>query len=1072
MERPNNKLVNWIMSNPAILVLLFIAVIIGGIISGATLKREGFPSININLALISAPYPGASATQVEDQLLRPLEEAIAKVKSVTDYQTTASDSFGFAQVTLDDKVNVDDAIRDLTAKIDQTKFPDGVDKPQVNSIDASPYDFIIAIAGAKDDWDLYRKTKLVQDEIRLSPSVQNVEFANGLTPEIKIDFDQDKLNQAHLTRTQVEDAIKSAHLDIPIGSFYNSDQEHINLGITRSIDNLTQLQDLRLTPTIRLKDVANVFISLNNNNQYNRIGYRNNESDEELNISRALLLTIKSKPDVDLLNVDQELQDLYATFDAKPAFRDDFKLMQIYSQADATSNQLEEISKSVFGSSFPDWGVLGFVGYLFGGIWLVILLLLLFVNFRVAILAAISIPVSVGATLAWLMLAGIPLNIMVLFSMILAIGLIVDPTIVFLEAMQRYREQGYIGKDAAAKAVSTVGLGMSLAVFTNFVVFVPFGIVSGFFGQIIRFIPLTVIPAMIASLVVPVIFFVPFASKFLKPKQKINRETEPELIGVWDFSKWLGRVTMALLGPGTAKATLRVMIVLTAVALPIVVAGGLVQNDKIRFVQFANQPDGEYLQISATVNSQWSFDKAVQRVAVPIQDILVKQAEIENFSYIQQNGNSFTIWLQLFSAEYRKDHNLRTTEQLADDLNAYLKAMGWADIQATPIKEGPPTDSYPVKITLFDSDIDKLQTATEDVEGFLGSQSGVTKTQHSLTSTSTDGSVSLVLDKENLASNPFAIMMVAKSRLDTTDLGDLELNNTTYIIKSQMVPAVTSIEQITDLAVGATGRQVLRIKDVINGTVSKPPQTINRLNGRRYVEISARVDKDTDPLAVQKKLDDYLTDSKLNQLGLKNNATETTGSATFSIAKSFTELLVALAIALLITYLVLVGLFGSIWLPLIILFSIPLGLIGAFPAIATSTGQFGFLELLGIVAMAGIVVNVTILLVDFANQMKRAGQTPAQAIATAIAVRFRPILSTQMIAFGSLIPLATYSSFWRGLALVLVFGIITSGLLALITTPILYVWAQGRTRPQKSLEPSRTPTDELTAWLNSAEGQQ
>src|SRR5690606_37843785 len=145
-----------------------------------------------------------------------------------------------------------------------------------------------------------------------------------------------------------------------------------------------------------------------------------------------------------------------------------------------------------FGQPIEDWGPIGVLGYLFGGIGLVVLLLLIFINWRVALLAAFSIPLALAVAAMTLKFMGIELNTLVLFSMVLVIGLVVDPTIVFLESLHRYRNQGYRSREAAIKTINSVGWGVALSAVTNFLVFVPFGVVSGFFGQIIKYIPITV----------------------------------------------------------------------------------------------------------------------------------------------------------------------------------------------------------------------------------------------------------------------------------------------------------------------------------------------------------------------------------------------------------------------------------------------------------------------------------------------------------------------------------------------------------------------------------------------------
>jgi len=1082
------RFINLIFNNGQIVALLFAFVVIVSSVAFYLFKPQGFPSFNINMAIVTAKYPGATALQVEDQLVKPIEQAIDEVKAVEEYTATANDSFAVLTVTFKESANLTDAVRDLEGKLASVTVPDGADQPEVQEIDVAGPTTIVAVtsandSGTVDDWGLYRKANLVKTELESVKGVKEVKIMNPLTPEITITFDEEKLIAAGLQRTQVEGILKTAQLEMPIGSFFDTQNDKQVLGVKRQLADIQQLEELLIGPERRLKDVATLTIRLNNNDYYNRVGHRDNDDPAvadagDFLIDRGIVLAITTTEGEDLIGLGERLEEKYQSLEDRSDWGSSLDLIEVYDMADYTKAQLEEIKESVIGGKIEALGPIGVIGYLFGGITLVVLFLLIFVNWRVALLAGLSIPLAVGMTAAYLKLTGVSINTIVLFSMILVVGLVVDPTIVFLEAMQRYREQGYSGREAAVKTLNSVGLGVLLSAVANFMVFVPFGVVSGFFGQIIQYIPKTVIPAIVASFIVPILFFLPIASGWLKSHRRSSAvdSNNPELVGVWSLSRAIGRGVQGLLQGGVGKSILRAVIIGLAVIAPIAIGGAYISSDKVRVVQFAQTEDADMVMVTATLSDHWAFSKAVNVIS-SVQDYLSRQEEVRKFAVYQQTGNSFVMYVELFPILERQREELRTAEEVVDQANVYLATIPNATVEASMEGGGPPAESYPVKIRLFDQDLDKLQRAARDVSDFLRDQEGVARVEDSLNVNGNKNSgTMLVLDNANLANlNPFLVAGIIQNKLNETEVTDLEFGGETFKVVTKIDHQIKSIEDVKEIPVAAglvsatstRGPLFLPTVDqLITTTEEQQAQSLERLDGKRYVEVRAKVEKDVDPLKVQSELTKYLDDDKLGSLGLDpESATETKGVAG-SVAKSFTELFIALILAMFLIYLILVGFFRSLLSPLIILFAVPLGFIGVFPAVAVATGQLGFLELLGVVAMAGIVVNVTILIIDFANQMRARGMTAREAIATSIAVRFKPILLTKMTIFAGLMPLALFSPFWRGLAVVIIFGIVVSGFLSFVTTPILYVWfdAMGKWFGRKSHQSHQFAEEQSVVW--------
>lgn len=1081
--RPKNKIVDLIFSNIKIVFLLFLFLVSFGVLSLSQMQRQGFPEVLINVASVSVVYPNASAAQVEDQVLEPLEAAISDLDSVTEYQSVAADSYGSVFVTFDQNIDLDDAFAELKNEVVSVDLPEDAQEPSVNKFSASGVgEFVVSVSGFHGEEDLYEAGAVLEDELKDIDGVKEVTATNPLTPEIVITFNRDDLDEHGVTRAQAEEVIKSSQLSLPVGSFEDDDAE-VGVILKKEVNTLYDLEHLLIAQDVELRDVADVEISLNNNDSYNRIGFREDgDIDEPLRVERSLSYAVKIDKDADIILVAEDINELTdrlndeyvgSVSDGKGSTIDEPAFLTVYSQADSTELQLKEITSSIFGAPIEALGPFGFIGYLLGGVGLVVILLLIFMNLRVALMAAASIPLSLFFAAIYLNLAGIDLNTLVLFSMVLTVGLVVDPTIVYLESLQRYKSQGLTGQEAAAKTVQTVGLGVFLAVATNVLVFVPFGVVSGFFGEIIKYIPATVIPAMIASMVIPVLFFMPLASKILSSKRFDWNVKDSELIGTWRIARKIGSLIRWILGEGKTKVVLRGVLFVFIMALPFITGGALVGSGAIEVVQFSEQDDSDYMLITGDISSEWTFEKAATEIVSPMQEELKNYPEIKTFSFYEQSGNSFAILATLYPYDVRQEEDMRTSDEVGEAMNDAFARLGLSEyVEASTSSEGPPQDTYPVRVRLMGDDAEALAAAAEDIKEYLADVDGITESDDNISEGTSGGSVVFVLDNdEALNINPFYTYSVLNERLAVNELGDIELDGETYEIVSEYRPGVTSQSTLTKmrvmtpeeiayeqqlLALEAQGLDVTNgipgveepapvfVRDLIDETTELESTRIQRINGERYVEVYAAVDEDADALAIQADLEEYLDADKLESYGLDEDAADFKGSAD-SIEESFSDLFLALAIAVFMIYVLLVAFFRSYLEPFIILMAIPLGLVGVFGAVAATTGQLGFLELLGVVAMAGIVVNVTILLIDYANQLQREGKSPADAIATAVSVRFRPIVLTQLTAFGSLIPLVYLSPFWKGLAAAIIFGIISSALLSLFVTPILYLWANSIT---------------------------
>lgn len=1039
----NNRVVDLIFSNIRMAFLFFLFLVVFGTFSLSHMQRQGFPDVAINMATVTVIYPNAPSHIVESEVVKPLEAVFADMDSVKEYQTISSESAGVGIVTFFENSDLDSAISDLDKRIALVSFPEDAMEPKVSKISvADSGQFMIGLSGPSNDWGLFELSKDVQEDLENLDGVKSVRITNAVTPEVVIAFVDSALTEKQVTRAQVEQIIQIAQFEAPVGSFEDGG-EKTTIILSKTVDSLDAIRNIVIAPDVVLGDVATVTPVLNNNDTYNRIGFRDNEF-SDFKTQRAVVYSIVIDSDADIVEIEETIQSYMN--DLKSDTTKNGELVMLYNQAFETRTQIQEISSSLFGQPIDALGPFAFLGYVLGGLGFVVLLLFIFMNARIALLAAMSIPLSLFSASMYLYLMDIQLNTLVLFSMVLVIGLVVDPTIVFLESLQRYKLQGLSGREAAAKTMSTVGLGVFLAVATNIIVFLPFGVVGGFFGQIIKYIPATVIPAMIASMLIPVLFFMPLGSYILSGKKNGALGANDELEGTWFVSKKLGQGIKFLLGRGKSRMALRIFVFLLTFLSPIIVGVATIKSGAVEVVQFAGEEDAYQIIVNGEIPDSVSFETAVYEYVVPMQNILAKQPEILHYVYYQQNGNSFTILGELLPIDVREENGMRSTSVFVSELNAELKDISPdALIEASTSSAGPPSDAFPIKLQFAGHDAEELNRAATDIETFLSGLEGIRRVENSATVDDANTTITVALDPSHpFGQNPMFVYSVLKDRMTRKDLGKIALADESFDVFSVSADAPKTLEEVQTIKLGVlpTGQKLMdvTINDVVSETTTMTSINIQRLNGKRYVQVSATVGEDVIISDIQSKLDDYVTDEKLAEYGLDRDAISSNGEMDM-IADSFTDLFIALAVALFIIYVLLVAFFRSFVEPFIILFAVPLGLVGVFLSIAFTTGQLGFLELLGVVTMAGIVVNVTILLIDYANQLKREGKSVSESIAISVAVRFRPIVLTQLTAFGSLIPLVFLSPFWKGLAAAIIFGIISSALLSLFVTPILYLWS-------------------------------
>ena len=1032
----NSKLITYFVRNTRLVLLVLAAIIIGGTFSLISLRREGFPKVQPKVVSITTVYPGASSNEVESQITKLIESSVKDAANVADISSSSATGFSGVIVNLVQTADLDLSVQNIRSKLSAVSndLPEDAQEPQVQIFATGGSDFIVGVYGFEDSTLLKSQSDKLIESLSEVSGVKEVKEVIAQDERLVITYKPEILAANKITASQIESILQGSNLDLPLSRIDvdGKNQTVVSQGSYRSKEDFEK-QIISVGPNgkpLLLKDVAVVSLGTNSVDQFQRVGVLEGK---KLVTERSVLLKINITSEADILVVKDKLDKRIKEIRDDNIIEKKTRIKFLLDTSQTTKDQIDEIVSGAVG----DKNTL----YILGGVQLVLLAMLSFVNYRAALVAAAVIPLSFFFTLLWLFISGLQLNTIVLFSLILVLGLIVDPAIVILESIQRYKDLGRKGIDAVVETGRRYGAGLFIAVLTSIIVFIPFGVVSGILGEIIKYIPATVVPALIASYFIPIAILPVFAAFFLKgKKQSLLPKNE-------DADLWPAAALMMRFNSWVLKSNLRKIAVLVVMVVLIALSSTFLASGSIPIVQFSSPSDNNSLLVSVR------FPKGTTAAT---KDILAKDVEskindrlgIENYFYYNQTDDTATLNITLQKNREAENSSKKILSRLEE---AFSEVKG-VEIISQELSVGPPESEFQIQVQLFDNDIVVLENAAKDVGKYLKKKSEIEKIDDGFTDKG-DPQILITIDKKKLATfglSVFEVDQTLKSYLDEkkiTKFNDLEKDKSREVfLKPAKETLPKTKQEIDQLQITTKTGQKLPLGSISSVKETSVLDNIQRFNGKRFVNVKARLKNSNDLIKVQRDLDNYLDKDKLNALGIdsKGNQGEFDG-----IAKSFRELFIALAAAIFLTYVVLVLQFGSFSQPVIMLFTIPLAAVGVFPALFLVGGQLGFLEIVGFTILVGIVENVAIFLIDYANQLiKERGMSLKDAIVLSSGVRFRPIILTKVVALGGLLPLAIFSPFWRGLSSVIIGGILVSGFLSMTVIPIFYTWfgaLRGRT---------------------------
>lgn len=1005
------------IKRPIGISMIFALIVVLGIFSFFRIGVELLPEVDSPYISVIVSYPGASTESVEQQVTKPIEDVLSSISHFKQVRSATRSGRAEIFVELDSNADADLVAIEATKKVSSIRkeLPDDIDEPVVIKRSSDEYPIMeIAVTAPFDASDIYSMAEnTFSERLQQAAGVADIELSGGREKEIAVDVDKERLNYYGLTLKDIIQAIKDENVLVSSGSVY-SDVKQTTVRLNAQYLSAEEIGTIQIKAAnglyIELQDVATVQARDKRAVKYSRVDGNDAVAIEVYKASGANIVDAADSVLLQLEKLKIEYPDYIFTV--------------VYDQSDFVRNSL----KNTFYTLMEGLFTTGLVLYLFLRGW------------KSSAAVMIAIPVSLIATFFLMYLSGFTFNMMSLMGMALCIGILVDDSIVVLENIHRYIDEGYPADEAAELGRNEIGMAAIAMTLCDIVVFLPIAFMESSTGQFFKQFGLTIVFATLMSLIVSFTLTPMMASKFYArgiklPKGKIwDFLDKAEINTILTYEKILKK---CLLHPKKVLVTVGIFFIVAVLLVPMGIVGS----------EYMPRTDESAIQVNIELPIGYNAEQT-NEVLLLFDDYLLNIPEIEhhlsNVTTTESNGK---ISISLYNRRERS----KDVWQIADDIRTFAKTnLGDVKVRVNEIQSsvtgvsgGKTLVRSPIQIELKGSDMGLLVKESEKVQKIFQETAGIKDIKSSYTEGVPE--LKVTADRDKLKFYGTTLANVVKSfsaAVSGKNAGVLanDPNNrghdTDITVKFSGSDGFF-INDIKSIPVPAENGNVY-LGDIANVEESIGPITIRRVNKERIINIQSNL--------TDRPLNEVLQElkSKLEQSDLQCTY-EFTGQAT-SMNDSFKEMAMALSMSLLLIYLLLAVLYESIFTPLIRMFSLPLGIIGAIVCLLLTGNTINLYSLIGILVMDGLVAKNGTLLLDYTLTLMHQGKNALEAVIEAGKVRLKPIFMTALTMVVGMLPTAlamTEGSETRvSMAWVIIGGMITSTVFTLIVIPIIFLWIQ------------------------------
>lgn len=993
-------------------IMAYVLIVVFGIMGFTSLPLALLPDIELPMAVVYTTYSNAGPQEVENMVTKTIESACASVSGMDEIQSLSSEGSSMVMVTFADGTDMDEAMVDLRDRIDRVKgfLPEDADAPMTMTIDVDAMPVVtVGLKGA----DLAELQAIAEDDIQPAleriDGVASVDIAGGYENEIAIDTDADRLAGYGLSVSYIAQMLAAENVALPAGEVQSGDQSFS----VRADGEFSSVSDIANTliplptgGTVRLSEVADVYVAPKEQTAIAKIGGE-----------PCITISVNKQSDTNTLQVAERAKE---ALDEVTALQPTLDWSLLMDQSDMINMTVDSVIQNI----------------VFGVLLAAIVLFVFLRDLGATAVISVSMPICIISVFLIMQVFDITMNMMSLGGIAMGVGMIVDNSIVVLENIFHYRSDGCDRFVSCVEGTKEVALSISASTLTTVAVFLPIGLSGGLSGMMFREFCITICSLLLASLLIA-LTLVPVLCYALLDRGGKHRMRMPDT-GHDIADRPLMRKYKELLAH---FITHRKKAIIISGAMIVAFLGSIA----IAGVELMPQMDESMVAIGVEmpVGSDLEDVSAMADRAV---DIALEQVpEIESIYYstggasmsTTSTANSASITVNLVDKSDRD----RTSQQVADDLRPYMQDLAGAEIsvEASGTMDMSSMTGDAISVTLRGDDYDKLSQTAEQLAGQLAALPGAIEASSSASDQVPE--VEITLNRANASRfglTAATIGQAVRGELSGQTATQLKVNGEeiTVTVRGDS-RAETSIDALKSVMIPTQTGGSVPLSLVANVDTVLAPQSINRLNQSRTVTITGGAADNVSTAEMSQAVQGVL-----DTFELPDGITYETGGEMEEMINTFTQLAYALVVALGLVYFVLASQFESFVMPVIIMTILPIGLLGSLFTLPLTGNKISMVAFIGVIMLAGTVVNSSIVLIDYMNIRRKRGEDKDTAILNACPRRVRPVLMTTLTTVLGLLPMVFSNGegaeMMRPMAIVMITGMVVSTIVTLLFTPVYY----------------------------------
>lgn len=976
-------LTNWALRNRAAVILLIVLTLGLGTVSYFTLPKEFMPAANNPMVTVIVIGHGTDADTMAEQVTKPIEKAIGSVKGKKHVFSTSADGYASVDISLDPAVDMKEAKAQVQEAVSGLQLPEGYSKPIVSqlNLDMIPlWQIGLSFPNGITREDMERVENDIVPMFQGISGLSTVSVYGSQQTQVTIKLDKEKMATYQIPVQALMGILQGKNIAIAAGE-ETIDEKKANIKIVGQLEGVKSLEELQIAPDIRLKDIAAMEVTDSSSTFFTRV-----------NGEEAVALLLFKESNANAVALGKKVNETMEQVNDR--FKPTIETSMLISFSDFIVHSVDSMMEAV----------------LLGALFATIIIFFFLRHIRMTVITVVSIPLSLGLALFLLSLSGITLNILTIGAVAVAVGRLVDDSIVVIENIFRKAQNGDFSKHVIVDATKEVAAAITSSTLTTVAVFLPMGLVKSLQELLLPF-ALTITYALLSSLLVALVVVPLMSSRLLKTGKLPTYKKPLQYIRIlnWCLShKWVPLV-------------LSFLILVGAIGMYVVLPKGtedasdndviisLAYPDEVPFTKVKE----EVLDLEAYLERQPSVEEVILFLGSNPEDAQFSQVNAQNtgqFHIVMKSGADTEKFIEQVETEKEKYADAEIEVSLA-------QFISFSDSTITLDVVGNDTEKL---ILASDIVIDKVK----DMEGV----EKVTSNQKELKAI-----YDIVIDQEK--ANAAEVARQIQLLLNPFPIGTIQLDgkDTMVLLDSSMHP--TSEKELEDITV-AVNQEIIPLSNIAKIEKSKKPTSVLRKDGNEYVRVSVKVD----PKNLSNIANEIYVET--NELALPDGVSLETGGAASAQEDQFAELFQLMAVSIGLVYLIMVLTFKTLRAPLVILFTLPLAIIGAVLGLLISRTPIDIGAMIGALMLIGIVVTNAIVLLDRVRQNEET-MPIREALLEAGATRLRPIIMTALATIFAMIPLLVGrdemgSIVSKGLAVVVIGGLSVATLLTLVIIPVVY----------------------------------